>query len=201
VTTTDLNVPTSWELVQRAQQGDAEAFGQIFDRYIDQVYRFIYYRVGSREIAEDFTSETFLRAWRSIDGFVYMNRDIANWLYTIARRIVIDHFKSAAYRLTRSVPDFEDPGHRHSTSADTHPELYPAEVVTDYILRKDLLKALLDLDDDQRECLILRTLMERTVIETGQIMGKKPGAVKQLHYRAVRALRRAVPHLQDDWTA
>ena len=88
-----------WELVTRAQAGDGEAFGQLYDRYVDTVYRFIYFRVNDRALAEDFTSETFLRALRRIGTISYQGRDIGAWFVTIARNIVLDHMKSARHRL------------------------------------------------------------------------------------------------------
>ena len=85
--------------VDRAQQGDWAAFGRLYDHYSDTVYRYIYYRVGSKATAKDLTSETFLRALRRIGTFTWQGRDFAAWLVTIARNIVADHFKSARFRL------------------------------------------------------------------------------------------------------
>ena len=75
-------------LVTLAQQGDGEAFGQIYDRYVDAVYRYLYYRVGSAPLAEDLTSETFVRALRRIDSFHWQGKDIGAWFVTIARNLV-----------------------------------------------------------------------------------------------------------------
>ena len=88
-----------------AQDGDGEAFGQLYDRYVDTVYRFIYYRVNDRALAEDFTSETFLRALRRISTISYQGRDIGAWFVTIARNIVLDHMKSARHRLEITTAD------------------------------------------------------------------------------------------------
>ncbi len=72
-------------LVRLSQQGDAEAFGQLYDRYVDGVYRFCYHRVSSVSLAEDLTSETFFRALRGIGAFRWQGRDFGAWLTTIAR--------------------------------------------------------------------------------------------------------------------
>nr|6DXO_A Chain A, RNA polymerase ECF-subfamily sigma factor [Streptomyces venezuelae ATCC 10712] len=82
------------DLVDRAQAGEAEAFGRLYDQYSDTVYRYIYYRVGGKATAEDLTSETFLRALRRISTFTWQGRDFGAWLVTIARNLVADHFKS-----------------------------------------------------------------------------------------------------------
>jgi hypothetical protein len=88
----------TWRLVTAAQAGDGEAFGQLYDRYVDTVFRFIYFRVNDRALAEDFTSETFLRALRRISTISYQGRDIGAWFVTIARNIILDHMKSARHR-------------------------------------------------------------------------------------------------------
>src|SRR5262249_60522114 len=84
------------------------AFGQLYDRYFDPVFRYIYYRVNDRATAEDFTSETFLRALRRISGITYQGRDIGAWFITIARNIVLDHVKSARHRLEVTTPEIID---------------------------------------------------------------------------------------------
>ncbi|MGW4874337.1 sigma factor, partial [Streptomyces chartreusis] len=76
------------ELVERAQAGEADAFGRLYDQYSDTVYRYIYYRVGGKATAEDLTSETFLRALRRIGTFTWQGRDFGAWLVTIARNLV-----------------------------------------------------------------------------------------------------------------
>ena len=86
-------------LVELAQRGDAEAFGQLYDHYVPSVYRYVYYRVGTHALAEDITSETFLRALRSLGSFRWQGRDFGAWLVTIARNLVTDHFKSGRFRL------------------------------------------------------------------------------------------------------
>src|SRR5206468_11851041 len=91
-----------WALVERAQAGEAEAFGLIYDRYFDTVFRFVYFRVGNRQLAEDLTADTFLRALKRIGSFTWQGPDLGVWLVTIARNLVADHFKSGRYRLELS---------------------------------------------------------------------------------------------------
>ena len=81
-------------LVDLAKEGDSEAFGQLYDHYVTGVFRFIYYRVGSQQLAEDLTSETFVRGLRAIQRFNWQGKDFGAWLTTIARNLVADHFKS-----------------------------------------------------------------------------------------------------------
>ena len=97
--TADSDSARMMDLVERAQAGEAEAFGRLYDHYSDTVYRYIYYRVGGKATAEDLTSETFLRALRRIGTFTWQGRDFGAWLVTIARNLVADHFKSSRFRL------------------------------------------------------------------------------------------------------
>jgi RNA polymerase sigma-70 factor (ECF subfamily) len=98
-------------LVEAAQNGDGEAFGQLYDRYADMVHRYIAYRVGGNHtLAEDLTSETFLRALRRITSFTWQGRDFGAWLVTIARNLIADHFKSSRFRLEHSTSDLIEAG-------------------------------------------------------------------------------------------
>lgn len=172
-------------LLPRAQAGDAEAFGLLYDRYVDTVYRFVALRVPSRQIAEDLTSEVFLRALRRIDTFSWQGRDFAAWLVTIARNLVADHYKSSRVRLETVVAD----------ATEQQPPVLsdgPEVAVLDALRDERLLEAVQGLPDEQRDCVSLRFLQGLSVSETGRVLGKNDGAVKALQYRAVRALARAL---------
>jgi len=171
-------------LVRKAQQGDAEAFGELYDRYLDLVYRYVYYRVGGKALAEDLVSETFLRALRRIGTFEWQGRDFAAWLITIARNIIADHYKSGRFRLEVSTADMID--------ADRADEGIESEVL-DGITNAALLDAVKKLNDEQMECVVLRFLQGMSVLETAQAMNKSEGAIKALQYRAVRTLGRMLP--------
>ncbi|WP_084181319.1 sigma-70 family RNA polymerase sigma factor [Jatrophihabitans endophyticus] len=172
-----------WRLVRAAQDGDGEAFGVLYDRYVDVVYRFIYFRVNDRALAEDFTSETFLRALRRIGSFSYQGRDIGAWFVTIARNIVLDHMKSARHRLeTPTGETIERKDHERSTEA----------AVLETLQSERLMAAVRQLGDEQRDCVMLRFIQGLSVSETAAVMGKNDGAVKALQHRAVRKLAEIV---------
>ena len=173
-----------WELVEQAQAGHADAFGQLYDRYVDLVHRYIYYRVGDRSTAEDFTSETFLRAWRRIGSVTNQGRDIGAWFITIARNIVLDHVKSSRYRLEISTADMLD--------ADQQ-EDGPEEAVLDRLSNAELLRCVKQLNAEQQECIVLRFLEGLSVAETAAVMDKNEGAIKALQHRAVRRLAGLLP--------
>jgi RNA polymerase sigma-70 factor (ECF subfamily) len=177
-----------WALVERAQAGEAEAFGLIYDRYVDTVFRFVYFRVGNRQLAEDLTSDTFLRALKRIGSFTWQGRDLGAWLVTIARNLVADHFKSGRYRLEVTTGDVLD-----ADREARGPEGSPEASVVDHITNVALLTAVKQLNPEQQECIVLRFLQGFSVAETAQTMGRNEGAIKALQYRAVRALARLLP--------
>jgi RNA polymerase sigma-70 factor (ECF subfamily) len=171
-------------LVDRAKTGDSEAFAQLYDRYVDTIHRYVYYRVGSRQLAEDLTSETFLRALRRIETFTWQGRDFGAWLVTIARNLVADHFKSSRFRLEVTTAELVD-----TDSVEESPE---GEVMATFTSTA-LLEAVQRLNSQQQECLVLRFLQGLSVAETARIMGKNEGAIKTLQYRAIRALAALLP--------
>ena len=170
-------------LVIRAQGGDTEAFALLYESYVDGVYRYVFHRLGSHHLAEDLTSETFLRAFRRVGSFTWTGRDIAAWFITIARNIVIDHVKSARYRLEVTTGDLMDGDDKAPGTED--------EVLA-RLRDARLLDALRGLRPEQQECLSLRFLQNLSLAETAEVMGRSLGAVKQLQLRAVRSLHRGL---------
>lgn len=175
----------AWDLVGAAQQGDADAFGELYDRYVDTVFRYVLFRVGDRTLAEDVTSETFLRAFRRITSISYQGRDVGAWFVTIARNLVLDHVKSSRFRLEVSTPEPDE-----GQLAEPGPE---SQVLT-RLTHSELLACVQQLGDDQRECVILRFLQGFSVAETAAAMGRNEGAVKALQHRAVRRLAQLLPN-------
>ncbi len=173
-----------WALVHRAQGGDAEAFGQLYDHYVTMVHRYVYHRVGDRATAEDVTSETFVRALRRIDSLTFQGRDVGAWLVTIARNLIRDHVKSSRFRLEVTTADMRD-----ADRATAGPE----DVVVQHLTNRQLLECVQQLGSEQQECIVLRFLHGLSVSETAEIMGKKDGAIKALQHRAVRRLAGLLP--------
>lgn len=170
-------------LAELASNGDAEAFGQLYDHYVTGIYRFIYYRVNSVSLAEDLTSDTFARALRSIRSYTWQGKDFGAWLTTIARNLIIDHHKSSRARLemvTETIPD--------KPTGTGGPE---ADVLAT-LTNESLMKAVNALPDDQRDCILMRFIQGLSITETAAAIGKTEGAVKQLQLRAVRNLAKTV---------
>jgi RNA polymerase sigma-70 factor (ECF subfamily) len=175
----------AWALVKAAQNGDMAAFGELFDRYFDMVFRFALVRMnGDRAQAEDIASETFVRALRRITSVTYQGRDIGAWFVTIARNLIFDHVKSSRYRLEHATDEIVE----HSPS--THG---PEQQVLDGATNDELLRCVRKLNPDQQECITLRFLQGLSVAETAVLMDRNEGAVKALQHRAVRRLAQLLP--------
>ena len=173
-------------LLAEAQQGQAEAFGQLYDRYVTLIYRYTYYRVGSVALAEDLTSETFLRALRRISSFTWQGRDFGAWLITIARNLVADHYKSARFRLELPTANMLQADAEELAAG-------PEGQVIGGLTNAALLDAVRELGSEQQECIVLRFFEGLSLTETALAMDKSAGAVKALQYRAVRSLARLLP--------
>src|SRR3954471_22037834 len=171
-------------LVDLAREGDAEAFGLLYDHYHASIYRFVYYRVGSVPLAEDLVSETFFRALRGMHSFRWQGKDFGAWLTTIARNLTADHFKAGRTRLEQTTEDMQT-----LDSTSEGPEI---EVLSS-LTNESLLRALGELPTEQRECLIMRFLQGLSIAETAEILGRSSGAVKQLQLRGVRNLAKLIP--------
>jgi RNA polymerase sigma-70 factor (ECF subfamily) len=183
----------AWQLVRAAQEGDSAAFGELYDRYVDTVFRYALFRLADREVAEDITSETFLRALRRIGSVSYQGRDVGAWFITIARNLVLDHVKSSRYRREVATAEIADAGLAPFLTGDKHLDAGPEHQAMRQATRRELLRCVQELGDDQRECIVLRFMQGLSVAETAAIMNRNEGAVKALQHRAVRRLAHLLP--------
>ncbi|WP_375001485.1 sigma-70 family RNA polymerase sigma factor [Aeromicrobium sp. CTD01-1L150] len=170
-------------LVDLARAGDAEAFGQLYEHYVSRVYRFAYARSGSRHLAEDFTSETFTRALRSITTFNWQGQDFGAWLTTIARNLIADYYKSSRQRrelVTEELPESTDRA------------AGPAAAVVEMLTSETLMAAVHALPAEQRDCLLMRFIQGMSVHQTALALERSEGATRQLQMRALRRLARVL---------
>lgn len=178
--------PESWEHVQAAQNGDNAAFGRLYGEYAQVVYRYVFLRVSDHSLAEDITSETFLRALRRIASVSYQGKDVAAWFITIARNLILDHLKSSRNRLEVPTAELFD-------GARNRPDSGPEHCVLSEITQEQVLECVRLLSDDQRECIQFRFLQGLSVAETARLMHRNEGAVKALQHRAIRRLAELLP--------
>jgi RNA polymerase sigma-70 factor (ECF subfamily) len=95
-------LPEESRLVRQAKSGDADAFVQLYEAYVDRVYRYVYFRVIDDELAESITPRVFIKAWQLIDRYHTYGSPFIIWLYKIASNQVIEHFRTHPNTATKS---------------------------------------------------------------------------------------------------
>lgn len=164
-----------------AAQKDPAAFGPLYERYVDRIYRFAYRRVGSHAEAEDVTSQTFQQALAGLPGYVWRGVPFGAWLYRIAGNVIIRRGQSANRELL--VEDVSSWGPEVAEEEDD-----PARIVERW-QDDDLMTAVRKLPLDQQRVIVLRFSHGLKAREIGEAMGRSEGAVKQLLHRALNSLR------------
>jgi len=162
-----------------------EQFSQIYDKYIDKIYRFIFLKVNSKEIAEDLSSEAFTRCWRKFQDNQDKALAIENpqaFLFQVARNLVVDHYR--------------EKGKAQFISADLMPIIDPKSDVKERIeFSSDLSMvrtALAGLKDEHQEIIVWHYLDDLSVPEISEILGKPEGTVRVALHRAMKSLKREI---------
>lgn len=167
-----------------------KTFSKIYDQYIDKIYRFIFLKVSSQEIAQDLTSETFLRGWEAFkksQNPMANNQKIENiqaFLYKIARNLVTDHYR--------------EKGKTQVISAEYVSIIDPRQNLEEKVMaRSDLeaiRRALVDLKDDYQTVIIWHYLDDLSISEIAKIMGKSEEATRVQLHRALKVLKNELNH-------
>lgn len=166
---------------------ESEAFGELYERHVAMVRGYLVRRTGCPELAEDLVSETFIRAFTRSGSFTGGNFEA--WLTTIARNLLVDHFRRSSTRMELTVD--EVPFHDVAQG----PEDVLMDRLTEQEWRSSLARverAMGLVDDDYETCLRLRFLEGHTIAQTALVLDRSQGAVKLLQRRATRAVRAAL---------
>lgn len=166
-------------LIERAKK-DEEAFGQLYERYSQRIYQYIYYRTSSEDDAEDLTAKTFMRAWQHIGNYDNRGVPFSAWLYRIAHNLVANWHRDNSRRKVISLDDLN----RWQVNEDG-PEA-AALLAED---RTALLRVVRRLPADRQELLALKFVEHLSNAEIGEVMGRSEGAIKSLYHRTLIALR------------
>ena len=166
-------------LVDRARDGDPEAFGQLYDRFQPEIVRYLAHRVGDPDIAEDLAQQVFMKAWQAIPRYEARGVPFKAWLYRMAHNQMVDHFRTR--KQTTDLDGIDVPEEAEAETLVLAAEMSAA-----------LGQALGRLSEDHRQVLTLRFLMEKSAKEIGEIMGRKEVTVRGLQMRALQALRREI---------
>ncbi len=175
---TDSTAISDTDLVARASQGEVQAFGDLYERYLDEIYRFIYYRVMDEDEAEDMTETAFLKAWEALPK---TNRPVENfraWMYRIAHNLVIDRHRTRKI----TVPLEHAVGVR-----DVQP--MPERVAQNREESTELAQKMSELQPRHQQVLLCRFVNGLSHAETAQVMGLKENHVRVLQYRALKEIR------------
>lgn len=172
------------ELVQAACKGDVEAFGLLYQRNAERVFRYIAYRVRTTAEAEDLTAQVFLSAWKAIARYKPQASPFLAWLYTIAHNQVINFAKSkvqnTAFTSIDSANELVDSNRYNS----------PDERTAKLAEYEELRLAVLNLPADQQQVIFLRYVEELPHAEIGLLLGKPEGTVRGILFRAHEGLRK-----------
>jgi RNA polymerase sigma-70 factor (ECF subfamily) len=166
------------ELIRRAQDGETIVVSDIYDRYQRGIFRYLYYRVGDQQTAEDLTSEVFLRMIEKISSYQDHRISFQAWLFQIARNLSIDHYRKM--RLRNNVQfeeEFPSPGEG------------PLEMIDRELTSEKLCRALGELPDNQRDVIVMRFVVGMPIGEVAEILHKTNDSIKGLQRRALLALR------------
>jgi RNA polymerase sigma-70 factor (ECF subfamily) len=166
------------ELVVRAKAGDQDALTAIYERYSAAIYRYIYFRVGEVELAEDLQAEVFLRMLEGIHRYEDRGWPISAWLYRIAHDRTIDTIRRRRSR--QQVP-------LEAWNGTCEGPDVSIEVRFDH---EELKRMLEELTDEQRQVIHLRFMADMSVQEVARTLGRTEGSVKALQHRGIQSLAR-----------
>jgi RNA polymerase sigma-70 factor (ECF subfamily) len=172
--------PGDADLVRRAQGGDVNAFGELYDRHHGRIHRYIWGRVRDERVAEDLTGEVFARMVLSLPKYRVTGVPFQVWLYRIAHNLVVDHYRKGDHRVL--VP-------LHHAEGLSMGKSNPATIVERQITVERVKDALARLDPSQQEVVVLRFLAGLSLKEVALTLGKTVAAVKSLQHRGLAALR------------
>jgi RNA polymerase sigma-70 factor (ECF subfamily) len=168
-------------LLERVKAYDQEAIAEVYDRYSQRIYNYLYHRLGNANLAEDLTATVFVRMLEAVRSSKAWRTSFSGWLYRIAHNLVVDHFRSGLQ--SRNVP-LDD----WSIMSDEH----PADSAEESIAHERLRGAIGRLTEDQGVVITLKFLEGMSNSEVAVLVGKTEGAVKSLQFRGLAALRRII---------
>lgn len=166
-------------VVQGAISRDADAFGRLYDMYVDRVYRHIYYRVGNVADAEDLTQQVFLKAWQAIDKYKKTASPFLAWLITISHNLVIDFYRT---KKDKTYLEAEVTANDLASS--------PERIAEARFEQQRLRRVILQLPGEQQQVILLRFAEGFRHAEIAAVLRKNEGAIRVILHRALVALRR-----------
>lgn len=175
--------------LEQAAQGESEAFGVLYDRYVGRIFNYIYYRTGDVYDAEDLTERVFFRALKHIPNYHNRGLPFSAWLYRIAHNLVANWYRDNSRRKEVSLDD----GLSHPHQGDL-----PEQELMHSEERERLLRVIRRLPPERQQLILLKFVDDLSNAEIGQIMGRTEGAIKSLYHRTLLSLRDDLGAVQTD---
>jgi RNA polymerase sigma-70 factor (ECF subfamily) len=167
------------QLIEQAKT-DPEAFGRLYELYVEKIYNYIYYRLGNHHDAEDLTAKVFYRALNHIAHYNNKGAPFAAWLYRIAHNLVINWRRDHSRRQIVGLEDVELSGDKQESPQHAAERANESEL---------LLAAMQQLPRERQELLVLKFVERMSNAEIGQVLGRSEGAIKSLYHRTLMSLK------------
>ncbi|MBN1438606.1 MAG: sigma-70 family RNA polymerase sigma factor [Anaerolineales bacterium] len=170
--------PSDAILVAQAQGGDADAFGLLYRRYMDPIYRYLLLRLGDSQEAEDLTEDVFFRAFQALGAYRERGWPFSAFLYQVTKNVLIDHYRQSK---GEAAAEWSEP--KAETLRPLDEQIIRSENMT------DLHRAMNDLPPNYREVIILRIILAMPTAIVAKWMNLTEGATRVLLHRALASLR------------
>ena len=168
------------EILSLASKGDRDAFGQLYERYVERIFNYVYYRTGNIHDAEDLTARVFQRAMNHIKNYTDRGLPFSAWLYRIAHNLVANWHRDRSRKQEIPLDDLPVVPNKGD-----HPERNLVRSQE----QESLLRMIRRLPPERQNLLILKFVENLSNAEIGGIMGRSEGAVKSLYHRTLLSLR------------
>ncbi len=168
------------ELIVQARR-DPEAFGELYERYVDRIYAYFYYRTGNHEDAEELTARFFHRVLERLHLYEDRGVPVAAWLYRVAHNMLANWRRDQARRT--EVP-------LEAVRINGEMNVQPEEIVVTREAQEAVMDLIRELPEDRQTLLYMKFVLGATNAEIGQVLGRTEGAVKSLYHRTLVTLRR-----------
>jgi RNA polymerase sigma-70 factor, ECF subfamily len=168
-------------LVEQARQGDAEAFGRIYDVYVDRIYRHIYYRTGKVEDSQDLTQEVFAKAWQMLPKYKPTSTPFLGWLFTISHNRVIDYYRTK-----------KDHSYLDNEIELPSKGIGPEEYAESRSSQQQIRRAILQLPDEQQQVIMMAFIEGYGYSEVAAALNKSEGNIRVMIHRALKKMHEMI---------
>lgn len=162
----------------RARRGDSGVITALYERYRLVIFRYLFYRVGDQQAAEDLTSEVFLRMLHALDGYRPQNTSFQAWLFQIARNLAIDHYRKMGLH-----------NHIHLEENVISQGEGTDAAVEHRLDNQQLRRALAKLNEVQRDVIVMRFVAGMPITQVAQTLHKSEDSIKAIQRRGLQSLR------------